>query len=294
MTRALATALLLAVLSACGGGASSPPSGAGAPSATPAEPTPSATASATPGTSSPGAPLSSATTPRSTTRPTPTPPRPTATTSTLPAALTGHVVSRVPTSRRVVALTFDAGANADGVPRILATLRAKGVPATFFLTGRFVTTYPALSRQLAAYGRLGNHTVSHPRLTTLSDTAVRSQVVGAETTIRSMTGEGARPFFRFPYGAYDARTLRLVNGLGYAAVGWTVDSLGWQGTSKGGSAAAVAARVIAARTPGEIVLMHVGSNPDDRTTFDADALAAVIDGLRAHGYSFVTLDLLLG
>lgn len=45
---------------------------------------------------------------------------------------------------------------------------------------------------------------------------------------------------------------------------------------------------------GEIVLMHVGSNPDDHTTFDAVALPAVISELRAEGYSFVTLDALTG
>jgi hypothetical protein len=44
--------------------------------------------------------------------------------------------------------------------------------------------------------------------------------------------------------------------------------------------------------PGEIVLMHVGSNPDDHTTFDADALPQVITELRARGYSFVTLDVM--
>jgi len=40
--------------------------------------------------------------------------------------------------------------------------------------------------------------------------------------------------------------------------------------------------------------MHVGANPDDGTTFDADALPRVIDEIRARGYSFVTLDALLG
>ena len=35
--------------------------------------------------------------------------------------------------------------------------------------------------------------------------------------------------------------------------------------------------------------MHVGANPDDQTTLDAAALPAVIDGLRAKGYSFLTL-----
>lgn len=45
--------------------------------------------------------------------------------------------------------------------------------------------------------------------------------------------------------------------------------------------------------PGEIVLMHLGSNPQDGTTLDADALPDVIDRMRAAGYGFVTLDALL-
>ena len=46
--------------------------------------------------------------------------------------------------------------------------------------------------------------------------------------------------------------------------------------------------------PGEIILVHARSNPDDHTTFDADTLPQVISGLRAQGYSFVTLDALTG
>jgi len=85
-----------------------------------------------------------------------------------------------------------------------------------------------------------------------------------------------------------------VNRLGYVAVRWTVDSLGWQGTSGGQSAQSVTSRVLAAAQPGEIVLMHLGSNPDDHTTLDANALPAIIDGLRARGYGFVTLKALTG
>lgn len=51
---------------------------------------------------------------------------------------------------------------------------------------------------------------------------------------------------------------------------------------------------LAALQPGEIVLMHIGSNPDDATTLDADALPQVIDRIRAAGYGFTTLDALLG
>ena len=51
------------------------------------------------------------------------------------SGLLGTDWTRIPTSAKVVALTFDAGANAAGLPSIESTLRAKGVRATFFLTG---------------------------------------------------------------------------------------------------------------------------------------------------------------
>jgi peptidoglycan/xylan/chitin deacetylase (PgdA/CDA1 family) len=180
------------------------------------------------------------------------------------------------------------------VASILRTLKQEAVPASFFLTGDFVEQHADGARHLADYGRVGNHTSDHPHLTTLTTTQVRLQVTGARATIVGATGDDPVPFFRFPFGEYDARTLGIVNDLGYAAVGWTVDSLGWKGTSGGQSVDTVVARVLAAAVPGEIVLMHVGANPDDGTTLDADALPRIISGLRAKGYGFVTLDALLG
>jgi len=41
------------------------------------------------------------------------------------------------------------------------------------------------------------------------------------------------------------------------------------------------------------VLMHVGSSPDG-STLDAHALPQVISQLQRRGYSFVTLDALVG
>jgi peptidoglycan/xylan/chitin deacetylase (PgdA/CDA1 family) len=209
--------------------------------------------------------------------------------------LAGKDWSVIPTTRRVVALTFDAGANADAVPSILATLRRDGVPATFFLTGNFVRDFPAAARSIAAGGfRIGDHTVSHPYLTRLGDAAVRQQILGGAQQIASVTGKNPVPLFRFPFGDADARTIAIANQAGYVPVRWTIDTLGWEGTAGKISAPVVAARVLGAARPGEIVLMHVGSNPDDHTTFDADALPQVITGLRARGYSFVTLDTLTG
>jgi peptidoglycan/xylan/chitin deacetylase (PgdA/CDA1 family) len=189
----------------------------------------------------------------------------------------------------VVALTFDAGANDAAVAKLLATLRATQTPATFFLTGRWARIYPAEARLVASRYPVGNHTVDHPDLTTLSPPAVRSEVTTAQRQISSIAGRDPRPLFRFPYGAYDTSRLRVVNQLGYAAIGWTVDTLGWEGTSGGQSTSTVLARVLAGLRPGEIVLMHVGSNPTDHSTLDADALAAVIRAVRARAYNLTTL-----
>lgn len=211
-----------------------------------------------------------------------------------PPSLRGQDFTVIPGAGRVVALTFDAGANSAGLPKILSALAAKGVPGTFFLTGNWAATNPGGVQQIAAAGhRVANHSMTHPGFTGLPDELIAQQVRGAEQAI-SAAGADPRPFFRFPYGERDARTITAVNDLGYVAVRWTVDTLGWKGTSGDISTQTVIDRVLAGLQPGEIVLMHIGSNPDDGSTLDADALPQLIDRISAAGYGFVTLDELLG
>ena len=217
------------------------------------------------------------------------------TTKPAPTALTGKDWTTVKTSAKIVALTFDAGANAGGVASILATLTSNHVPATFMLTGNFVKSFPARARAIVAAGELvGDHSVTHPYFTKLTDAQMRSQVRDAQQQIISATGADPWPWFRFPYGDRNAHTISVVNGTGFVPVRWTVDTLGWKGTSGGSTVRTVVNRVLAGLKPGEIVLMHCGSNPDDHSTLDADALPAVINDLQARGYSFVTLNAMLG
>lgn len=276
------------VLAACGNGPAPSPAAGQSPgsvaTATAATPkTPAATAAA------PASPRRTAAEP--------SPPRDTSPAAG-PASITGRLAGTdwtyIPTTRHVVALTFDAGANADAVPSILATLRREHVPATFFLTGTFARDFPAAARAIAAAGmRIGDHTIRHPYLTHLSDAAVRQEILGGARRITAVTGANPAPLFRFPYGDSDTRTIAIANRLGYVPVRWTVDTLGWKGTSGHISTAVVVSRVLAGLRPGEIVLMHVGANPEDHTTLDADALPRLITELRARGYSFVTLDALV-
>ena len=136
---------------------------------------------------------------------------------------------------------------------------------------------------------MGNHSITHPYFTKLTDAQLRDEVLGAETTIKEVTGSSTRPFFRFPYGDRDTRTIRLVNEAGYGSFRWTVDTLGWKGTSGDMTATLVIDRVMDTARPGQIVLLHVGSHPTDRSTLDADALPEIIEQLHAQGYRFITL-----
>ncbi|MDQ4488818.1 polysaccharide deacetylase family protein [Sinomonas sp. ASV486] len=227
-------------------------------------------------------------------QPAPPAPEPQPQAPVLPEALRGLDVERIATSQKLVALTFDAGANDAGLASILSTLAANQVPATFFLTGRWAQANPAKVAQIAAAGhRIGNHSMTHTDMTTQTDAQIAAELANAQAAIQA-GGSDPRPLFRFPSGARNARTIAAVNANGYAAIRWTVDSLGWQGTLGGARGPGfVTQRVLAALQPGEIVLMHVGSNPDDGSTLDAAALPDIIAQMRAAGYGFTTLDILL-
>jgi peptidoglycan/xylan/chitin deacetylase (PgdA/CDA1 family) len=205
----------------------------------------------------------------------------------LPPAIEAGELVRLQTRQHVVALTFDGGGNADGAKAILATLRRDHVPATFFLTGVFVRTYPAIARVIGRRFLVANHTVDHPHLTGMSNAAVTREIVRANAQIRRATGRGTRPLFRFPYGDRDTRTLAICNRLGYVSVRWTVDTWGWMGRARQSVPGAIR-RVEDHLVPGEIVLMHLGS-ARDRSTIDMSALPTIIQVVRRRGYRFVTL-----
>lgn len=220
-------------------------------------------------------------------------PKPSATGS-LPASLIGKDWERLPTDQKVVALTFDCGSSDTGVDRILNTLADTKTAATFFMTGDFARKFPKTAAKIGAAGYpIGNHSDKHTDYTTMKNEPIRQDLARAEAAIRTATGKIAKPLFRFPYGAREAADIRVVNGAGYVPVRWTVDTLGWKGTSGGLSADEVLQRVLDTAKPGQIVLMHVGANPNDGSTLDADALPRMIHELSARGYSFVTLEELL-
>lgn len=249
---------------------------------------PAPTTAAPGGTPSTAAPTV-AITPRSTVSSPPTvSPTPSPSAVTMPQGLDGRDLTVLPTARKEVALTFDGGAGAQGLDSILRTLADEGVAATFFLTGEFARAEPDAVRRIVRAGHLvGQHSMTHPHFTRLTDEEIRAELASAEHALAE-AGADPRPWFRFPYGDRDERCVRLVNAAGYVPVRWTVDSLGWMGTSGGVREEKVVKRVMDALRPGAIVLMHLGANPTDGTTLDASALPRLIEALKHAGYAFTT------
>ena len=199
------------------------------------------------------------------------------------------MVSRGDPSRRTVALTFDAGADAGFTAQILDTLAAEGVTATFGLTGAWAEANPELTARIGAAGhQLVNHTWDHRSFTGVSARPAitssaerRDQLERTEAVVSRLTGRSTKPWFRPPYGDYDASVNADVGAAGYRwNVLWTVDSLGWQGLSP----SAITTRCLNGAAPGAIYLFHVGA-----ASADAAALPAILAGLRAQGYAFGTV-----
>lgn len=149
-----------------------------------------------------------------------------------------------------VALTFDDGPG-PYTRLMLAKLRKHGVRATFFVVGRNIGLVPGATRAERAIGAVGDHTFSHPLLTSLAPAEARRQIVGTQTALERSSG-GKVFLFRPPYGAHDATVDTIARTHGLLEILWNVDSA----DSLGANYAQIERNVIAGLRPGSIILMH--------------------------------------
>jgi peptidoglycan-N-acetylglucosamine deacetylase len=197
------------------------------------------------------------------------------------------VILTLPTSERVVALTFDACEQERPVhldTGISDYLVAHKIPFTIFLSGRFVQDNEAAVRALAAldFVEVENHSFDHPNnMRRLSDAAVRDEIVTADAEIARVTGKHTH-LFRFPATTYDARTLGIAEGLGYRVVHyrWEVGDPDPHETAE-----RIVREIKAGTRPGDIEIFHING----RGWHTAEALPRVIAELQADGYRFVLL-----
>jgi cellulose synthase/poly-beta-1,6-N-acetylglucosamine synthase-like glycosyltransferase/peptidoglycan/xylan/chitin deacetylase (PgdA/CDA1 family)/spore germination protein YaaH len=213
---------------------------------------------------------------------------------------TNYVIRRVGARPHELALTFDDGPDPEWTPQILAILKAKHVPATFFMIGENMEANPGLVRKvLDAGNEIGNHTFTHPDLADISPAAVRLELNATQRLFQALTGRSMR-MFRPPYladaepsDADEIAPVEVAQRLGYFTVGTHVDTLDWTKPTVATMLNSVTRGVVNPNPElrGNIILMHDGGGDRSRTVA---LLPTLIDTLRAKGYHFVPVSQLAG
>lgn len=188
--------------------------------------------------------------------------------------------TRIRTSEKVIAITFDDGPHPQNTPRLLDMLKERGVRATFYVVGNMVRYNPQILRRMVAEGHeIGNHTVTHGTLSRMSDEGLRSELSRAHQQILAATGIPPRSM-RPPGGAIRKEQKQLMlREYGYPTILWSVDPRDWQRPGVD----VVAQRLIDGAAPGGILLVHDLHKPT------VDAMPKTLDALLAQGYRFVTI-----
>jgi peptidoglycan/xylan/chitin deacetylase (PgdA/CDA1 family)/N-acetylmuramoyl-L-alanine amidase len=197
--------------------------------------------------------------------------------------------------RREIALTFDLGSDRGFTEQILDFLKEEGIKATFGITGRWAEENPDLVVRIVQDGhQLINHTYSHTSFTGASTGAPPltaeeriEEIERTEEIVLDLTGYDMRPYFRLPYGdgSDDPQVAEDIYAAGYyLTIMWTCDSYGWRQANP----AEIIQNCYGNAGPGDIILMHVGSDGTDQ-----DALPGLVEAFREDGYAFVTVEEIL-
>jgi peptidoglycan-N-acetylglucosamine deacetylase len=199
-----------------------------------------------------------------------------------------NVVHRVPTTEKVVALTYDDGPHPVYTPQILDILDKYHVKATFFMIGQQMERYPEIVKAVLKRGHvIANHTYTHPHNIEADTSAqVIRELELCEQVIERVTGKRAH-LFRPPRGLVDSTVITIAQEEGYRTILWTVSADHHDAPTP----QLMAQRVFHLIRPGGIILAHDGTF---RTRWkDVQATPLIIESLQQEGYRFLTVPELL-
>ncbi|ROO89427.1 peptidoglycan/xylan/chitin deacetylase (PgdA/CDA1 family) [Actinocorallia herbida] len=179
---------------------------------------------------------------------------------------------------KCVALTFDDGPM-EHTERLLEILARYDALATFFVVGKMVEEFPDVVRKEVAAGHeIANHSWDHSDLASLSAEGVTAQIQRTQDAILRQSGYRS-VLLRPPYGSSNERVAKVAASFGLPEIIWAVDPMDWRDRSS----SLVTRRVLSETRPGGVVLMH------DIHATTVDAVPAILEGLAAKGYRFVTV-----
>ncbi len=177
--------------------------------------------------------------------------------------------------RPMIALTFDDGPG-QYTDKLLDCLEKYDAKATFFMLGQCIEEYPEIPKRMKELGcELGNHSYSHPQLTSLSYDEISSQFEKTNDLLVKSTGSPAT-VARTPYGAQDET---VCSATGLPCFMWSLDTEDWAKMDADAEYDSVIGHV----SDGEIVLMHDIHEPS------VEAAIRIIPELINQGYKLVTV-----
>lgn len=175
-----------------------------------------------------------------------------------------------------IAVTFDCAWGNSNTDLLLSLLKDADVRATFFVTGEFCDKYPEDVKKMYDAGHeIGNHSNAHPHVEGININTLIEDTRECSRKIKMITGEEPT-MYRAPYGEYDNNVIATIEGMGFKAIQWSVDSIDWQEPDPD----TIIKRIMENTVSGSIILFH---NDLENT---AQALPEILMGLRQKGFSF--------
>lgn len=200
-----------------------------------------------------------------------------ATVSAAPAEIPIYFVE---TEEKKLSISFDAAWGCEKTQSILDVLADNQVTATFFLTNIWLKEYPDMAKNIADAGHeIAMHSVSHPHMPELTEAQMQQELAENYQLISETTGYEPE-LFRFPFGDYDTRSMKVVKENGFYPIQWSIDSLDWQESKTKDD---IVNRVTLGLHPGAIILCH------NNGTHTAEAIAEIIPYAKKQGYTFVPI-----
>lgn len=179
---------------------------------------------------------------------------------------------------KLVALTFDDGPSATTI-EVLDILEKYGVRATFFLIGNLITdeTKPIMERELKMGCEIANHSFTHSDMSVMSAEEIKNEIDHTTKLIKETVNYDVK-FFRPPYillsdTMYDTIEFPFIQGMGCKD---------WEAETTAEERKRI---VLSEIKDGTMVLLHDFIGNDNTVK----ALPDMIEGLKAQGYSFVTV-----
>jgi len=201
-----------------------------------------------------------------------------------------RIVEHGPRDGKKVALTFDAcptGKPDEYDDRVVDVLLREKVPATLFMSGRWVEKNPEKAKLLASYPQfeIAAHSYYHPHMMEKSDERDIRELKRTQTVIKKVTGKTPR-YFRPPYAEADERIVKLAASAGLVTIQYDIAS---GDPDPNLSPQRIVRVILQDARGGSIIVFHMNRNG----VHTAEVLPHVIEGLRKKGFRLVTVGELL-